>query len=103
MDELALEFLQKNPSWTALLGTYQRLSVECKAQTTEFDGWIPRINEAVEISNEELSGIHGKLIAFGFLKFDLAGRDAGIRYQLTPFGRQALNPFAVVDVEPAPA
>ena len=61
-----------------------------RERSPEFDGWIPRVIEVATIDSTSLPSIHGKLIAFGFLKFDLSGRDAGMRYQLSPQGKQAL-------------
>ena len=43
------------------------------------------------VPDEELSGIHGKLIAFGFLKFKFLGRE-GFSYQLTQLGRLGALP-----------
>jgi hypothetical protein len=60
---------------------------------------VPRVQTAEEVPTADLSGIHGKLIAYGFLKFDLAGRDGGIRYQLTPLGKQAINASIPADDE----
>ena len=91
MDEFELEQLRRNPQWATLLNVYLRLHQQERNQSKEFDGWTPRVHEAGDIPATELPGIHGKLIAFGFLKFDLAGRDGGIRYQLTPLGRQGIN------------
>lgn len=91
MDEFELEQLRRNPKWTAILEVYHRFSVQSRERSAEFDGWNPRIYEVPEIPNSELPGIHGKLIAHGFLKFDVTSRDAGIRYQLTPLGKQAIN------------
>jgi hypothetical protein len=91
MEEIELEQLRKHPKWGAVLEQYHRLSVQNREQSTDFDGWIPRLPEIPEIPNDELSGIHGKLIAFGFLKFDLTGRDGGIRYQLTPLGKRGTD------------
>lgn len=99
MDELALEQLQQNPKWTSILDVYSQLSSRSREQSTEFDGWTTRVHDVPEVPTTELAGIHGKLIAFGFLKFDLAGRDLGVRYQLTPLGRQALNGLAIADTE----
>jgi hypothetical protein len=115
MDELELEQLRRNPKWAVLLTTYNQQALQQRNQSKEFDGWVPRIHESEEIPVAELSAIHGKLIAFGFLKFDLAGRDGGIRYQLTPLGKQGINvavpveedeseePNLTVHAEPIPA
>lgn len=99
MDELALEQLQHNPKWTSILDVYNEISSRHRDQSADFDGWTARVHNVPEIPDTELAGIHGKLIAFGFLKFDLGGRDLGVRYQLTPLGRQALNGSTLADVE----
>jgi len=91
MDEFELEQLRRQPKWVSILTRYQQLAVEKREQIVDFDGWVPRILSVNDIPDAELPGIHGKLIAYGFLKFDLAGRDAGIRYQLTPLGKQGLS------------
>ena len=91
MDELELKQLRKNAHWVAVLERYHQQSDSMKSQSKDFDGWVPRLHDVTDVPAEDLPGIHGKLIAFGFLKFDLAGRDAGIRYQLTTLGRQGIN------------
>ena len=52
------------------------------------DEWIPRFESVDGVSDEELSSIHGRLIAHGFLKFKLLGRTDGLGYQLTRLGMQ---------------
>ena len=91
MDEFELEQLRQNPKWIAILSLYQQLCLKGREESPDFDGWVPRLHEIPETPKEDLPGIHGKLIAFGFLKFDLSGRDGGIRYQLTPLGKQGIN------------
>ena len=51
------------------------------------DRWLSRIDEVDGIRVEEVSAVHGRLIAHGFLKFQLSGRD-GLVYQLTSLGRR---------------
>ena len=51
--------------------------------------WTPRLVSVAEIADADLSAIHGKLIAFGFLKFKLLNRSDGLGYQLTRLGKQA--------------
>lgn len=97
MDEIELDQLRRNPKWKAILEVYHQLHATQRAQSPEFDGWTPRVHEAGEIPKEELPGIHGKLIAYGFLKFDLTGRDGGIRYQLTPLGKTGINASVTVE------
>ena len=43
------------------------------------------------VDDEELSWVHGQLIAYGLLKCDLRDRTAGVVYQLTPEARQVLE------------
>ena len=90
VDDFELDQLRRNPEWRAALKIYHDLQTQSREQLPEFDGWIPRVTEVASIDSTKLQAIHGKLIAFGFLKFDLAGRDAGMRYQLTAQGKQAL-------------
>lgn len=99
MDEIELEQLQRHPKWVAVLELYQQLFVQIREKSPQSDGWVPRIHNIPEIPSEELPGIHGKLIAFGFLKFDVAGRDEGIRYQLTPLGKQGINASVASQVD----
>ena len=90
MDDFELEQLQQQPKWISVLSLYHELCMKAREESKDFDGWIPRIHDIPDTPKDELAGIHGKLIAFGFLKFDLTGRDAGIRYQLTPLGKQGI-------------
>lgn len=99
MDDFELEQLRRNPAWAVLLNVYYEHQVQGRNQTPDFDGWVPRVYHAEQIPVEELSSIHGKLIAYGFLKFDLAGRDGGVRYQLTPLGKQGINASIPVEEE----
>ncbi len=78
-----LELFDANPDWKLLLAAYQ--SAQETAST-----WVPRITAVEDLDPTKFSSIHGKLIALGLLKFELAGKSDGMQYQLTPFGRQAL-------------
>ncbi len=53
--------------------------------------WMSRIAVIEGVAKDELSKIHGRLIAYGFLKCDLAERTAEVVYQLTLAGKQVLN------------
>ena len=99
VDDFELEQLRRHPEWRVTLIVYHDLQATARAQSPEFDGWIPRVIEVETIDSAALPSIHGKLIAFGFLKFDLSGRDAGMRYQLTPQGKQALLGKALAEEE----
>lgn len=86
-----LDLLRRNPAWLLTLQAYWNAHLEAKRQSKEFDGWMPRLTEISEVPAETLSGVHGKLIAFGYLKFELTPKDASLRYQLTPMGRTAVT------------
>lgn len=49
--------------------------------------WVPRITRVQGIETDELSKIHGRLIAYDLIKCDLAGRTDGMVYQLTHTGK----------------
>ena len=53
------------------------------------DAWIPRVTSIEGVETSVLSQLHGGLIARGLLKFELFGRQLGMRYRLTPEGRRA--------------
>ena len=81
-----LELFDANPEWRPLLDAYQQRIVSEKLE------WSVRITEVAGLLPEQLSVIHGKLIALGMLKFEIGSRADGVQYQVTPFGRQALLP-----------
>ena len=56
--------------------------------------WLPRIANVAGVDPQELSKIHGQLIAYGLLKCDLADRSSGMVYQLTATAKQVLNKLA---------
>ena len=97
VEDFELEQLRRHPEWRVALNVYHDLQAQAREQSPEFDGWIPRVIEVQTIDSATLPSIHGKLIAFGFLKFDLSGRDAGMRYQLTPQGKLALLGKSLVE------
>jgi len=91
MNDFELDQLRRNPLWAATLRTYWDLQVRSRAEIADFDGWVPRISTVPGVESAKLSNVHGRLIAFGFLKFDLTDREIGMRYQLTPLARQAIG------------
>jgi hypothetical protein len=98
------EQLRRHPDWRKALQVYWTEQVRQRAAQPDADGWVPRLSQIEDIASDQLAGIHGRLIAFGFLKFDLSGRDVGMRYQLTPLARQLLGqPSAETDADAAAA
>lgn len=91
MHDFELDQLRRHPAWTATLRTYWEAQTERRENSADFDGWVPRVSEVEGVERSRLSNVHGRLIAFGFLKFDLNDREVGMRYQLTPLGRQAIG------------
>ena len=52
--------------------------------------WLSRLTRVEGVDSEELSRTHGRLIAYGLLKCDLADRSAGVVYQLTSTSKQVI-------------
>lgn len=90
MIDFELEQMIENPEWCRVLNHYSQLQLQAKAQNPEFDGWIVRQNGVAGVVVEHLPRIHGKLIAFDLLKFQISGRDSGVFYQLTREGDKML-------------
>ena len=55
--------------------------------------WVQRVTRLPGFESDELSKIHGRLIAYDLLKCDLAGRSDGMVYQLTSSGKTILSRF----------
>ena len=53
--------------------------------------WLPRVVSLEGFDGERLSSLHGRLIALGWLGFDVGDRVTGIRYQLTRDGQRVLD------------
>lgn len=62
-----------------------------QAPSRRAQSWIARLPSVPGVDDEELSWVHGQLIAYGLLKCDLRDRSAGVVYQLTPEARQILE------------
>ena len=91
MTSFELEELQSVPGWRSVLAAYRDSSVAARTQSAEFDGWLPRLAALDGLDSPALSTVHGRLIALGFLRFQVGGRTVGLQYQLAPEGRQALE------------
>ena len=86
MEPFDLSQFDAEPTWRALLAAYY-----ARQQQTE-QPWSPRLASVDGIPAEQLSAVHGKLMAYEFLKVDIANRTEGLVYQVTPWGREALLP-----------
>lgn len=91
MLDFELNHLNESPEWRLILEEYQRRETQMKTSDPESDGWVPRISTLHGVNDEELSKIHGKLIAVGYLKFQLSGRSSGVSYQISSAGKIALK------------
>lgn len=94
MLDFEIEELNQAADWREVLAAYQSAYETAKASAEDFDGWLPRIMSVEGLEDEDLPRLHGKLIALGFLKFQLAGRGTGVVYQISPAGREALANLA---------
>ena len=65
------------------------------------DAWCARVTALEGVEVEQLSQLHGGLIARGYLKYELFGRQLGMRYRLTPDGRRAAETTPTAAPPPA--
>ena len=63
-------------------------------------GWSERIHEVAGVDQAALSGIHGRLIAFGFLKCEVGHRSAGLMYRPSNQGKSTLKSFQLAQSAP---
>jgi hypothetical protein len=91
MIDNALEELADVPHWQPLLSAYRERQLAERAANPEHEGWIPRIRSLIETDGEQLSQLHGRLIAVGLLKFELGDITSGMSYQLSSLGIRALS------------
>ena len=98
--------LDQLPHWRAILTFYLQnqpvpektpkpaeASVDSNDQQLEptTKPWVNRVTQLEGIEPEELSWLHGQLIALGYLEFDLMSRSDGIGYLISRQGKRALN------------
>ena len=57
----------------------------------ERDDWLPRIELLDGYDPERLSELHGRLIALGWLGFEVGDRTTGMRYKITRDGQRVLD------------
>lgn len=91
MSETAFQLDFLSPQNLQVLQAYRSRMVAAKKTRDDFDGWLERINSLADTSPEDLTQIHGQLIAGGHLKFEIGSSNIGLRYQISPKGRQALE------------
>ncbi|MEZ6063311.1 MAG: hypothetical protein R3C19_23435 [Planctomycetaceae bacterium] len=77
-----------------LMQAYALRDQTVRASGDDHDGWLERFDNVDGLDQDSLTQAHGQLIAMGMLKFELASRSVGLRYQISPRGRQALESAA---------
>ena len=92
MIDFEREQLEEDASLKSVLRTYSDRLQRLKESDEEHDGWIGRLESIDGVPSDQLSRAHGRLIAFGLLKFEMTDRVSGIRYQVTTLGRRILDP-----------
>lgn len=80
-----------------LLHAYQAQAASLKVTHEEFDGWLERVDQLSGVEVDQLTALHGQLIASGMLKFEISGRSIGLKYQLSQQGKKALEVDAVTE------
>ena len=91
MNDWEHDHIEIQPAWRLVLSAYRDVFDAERKQLGEHEGWLTRLNEIDGVADEDLSAVHGSLIALGFLKFRLAGRTSGMQYQLSSFAARMLN------------
>lgn len=91
MLDFELTELDRQGDWRAVLHAYRTASVAAREADAASDGWTGRFPALDGFPPDQLACLHGRLIASGLLKFQVADRDAGLLYQLSPEGRRMLD------------
>lgn len=86
-----------------VLHAYASRSAAAKAADTDHDGWLQRLDASEQFDQDELTRIHGELIALGMLKFELRNRETGLRYRVSDRGKSTLEQQHAVDQSGAAA
>jgi len=72
-------------------GPLVELSLAELPEEDERDDWLPRITSLDGFDGERLSSLHGRLIAMGWLGFEVGDRMTGMRYRITRDGQRVLD------------
>jgi hypothetical protein len=98
------DLLVMNATDFQVLGAYWEAEQEgaalpvCAPEETdephELTRWVARLRHVEGVPPDRMAPSHGRLIAGGYLQFQLQGRDAGVLYRLTSQGRAALSAAA---------
>lgn len=94
MDDIDLQYLLEEPVLQQVLETYSELIIRAGEDRTEEEQgtrWANRIHELADTDPAALSSIHGQLIAFGWLTFQIEDRNSGLMYRITSDGKKACD------------
>jgi hypothetical protein len=90
MLDFVTQELVGSEEWRRVLEAYQGPQGQRNQGASPEERWLPRTAGIAGVDPARLSGLHGKLIALGLLKFEISGK-TGMQYQLTPSGRKMLE------------
>ena len=76
---------------TAAAGAEEVVGLAELLEEDERDDWLPRLERLDGFDGERLSSLHGRLIALGWLGFEVGDRTTGMRYRITRTGQQVLD------------
>lgn len=94
MDDFDRQLLENNPYWKQVLEAYLQLASEPVTTNPEEKGmvrWADRIQTLDGLDPDELSLIHGRLIALGWLNFQFEAGQASLTYRVSSDGRAILK------------
>lgn len=74
-----------------VIDAYLQRAQTAKAADAEFNGWLERLDAVGQLNRVQLTKVHGELIAAGYLKFEIGSSNVGLKYQVSPRGRQLLD------------
>lgn len=86
-----LDQLRRHPEWQQVLRAYRTEQRVQKKIQPEEEEWVRRLHTISGVAETHLPRIHGKLMAYGLLKFRLAGRADGVLYRVSSAGLEALR------------
>jgi len=90
MIEEQATLLQEHADWRRVLEEYATSSAPVAEDGRE-DPWHPRLATLDGIESGKLASIHGQLIAFGMLRFEIRDRSGGLVYRPSTDGMAALH------------
>ncbi|WP_437192966.1 hypothetical protein [Planctomicrobium sp. SH527] len=98
MDESDLQILANHITWQQVLEAYLQLAaaapIPSEAAPDTGPRWFGRLYSVPGVSSDTLPSIHGQLIAYGWLHFQMEDGQGGLTYRVSPEGRRLLKQVA---------